>query len=310
MQSSITSASSSFMLHGRNRGYVTFYSSMLLRYVGHRFCIPHQSLFKYVTSQTLHGSKNDKNLLPSRIKNCLGSANRTHWQPLGYTFSVITRLFCFIQGNLATELMRSGRLSERAAISLVVKPYLSVLGYLHGQVITTRVFWISVIITFRDLSLFPKLLCDDCVDQQGIIHRDLKPENMVIGRTASSRIVKLADFGLSIDTSKYDAMARTGTLDYMAPEVVTCPRLHSPESCSSGGRCVYGCAVDVWSLGVVVYELLVGAPPFEEQDPESTVEAILTREPDFPPNMSEGMQLFAGNLNRGDTIALKHNQMP
>lgn len=51
---------------------------------------------------------------------------------------------------------------------------------------------------------------------QGIIHRDIKPENILI---ASNRKVKLADFGLSLDSAEERPVTRAGTLDYMSPEV-------------------------------------------------------------------------------------------
>ena len=52
---------------------------------------------------------------------------------------------------------------------------------------------------------------------QGIIHRDIKPENCLL--LGSSKIFKLADFGLSIDANSERPVTRAGTLDYMAPEV-------------------------------------------------------------------------------------------
>ena len=53
---------------------------------------------------------------------------------------------------------------------------------------------------------------------QGIIHRDIKPENLLIAADGS---VRLADFGLAIDTSQETPKARVGTLDYFAPEAST-----------------------------------------------------------------------------------------
>jgi aurora kinase len=51
---------------------------------------------------------------------------------------------------------------------------------------------------------------------QGVVHRDLKPENVLLGAGGA---LKLADFGLAIDTHQERPVTRAGTLDYMAPEV-------------------------------------------------------------------------------------------
>ncbi len=75
-----------------------------------------------------------------------------------------------------------------------------------------------------DLSIIPYL---DWAHQlltaiffQGIIHRDIKPENLLLAADSS---IKLADFGLAIDTSQETPRARVGTLDYFAPEVSSPP---------------------------------------------------------------------------------------
>ena len=57
-------------------------------------------------------------------------------------------------------------------------------------------------------------------------------------------------------------MTRVGTLDYMAPEVVNCPRKRNPQDWKDRTDLHYTAAVDVWALGVLVYELCLGEPPF------------------------------------------------
>mmetsp|Transcript_6573 Transcript_6573/g.17029 ORF Transcript_6573/g.17029 Transcript_6573/m.17029 type:complete len:393 (+) Transcript_6573:74-1252(+) len=87
---------------------------------------------------------------------------------------------------------------------------------------------------------------------KGIIHRDLKPENMLLAKDGDFTAVKLTDFGLSKMLDAESALMKTpvGTPGYVAPEVL----LHL-----EGG---YDKQVDVWSLGVIVYILLCGFPPF------------------------------------------------
>ncbi|KAF8068671.1 kinase-like domain-containing protein, partial [Lyophyllum atratum] len=81
-----------------------------------------------------------------------------------------------------------------------------------------------------------------------VIHRDIKPENILLG---SNGELKIGDFGWSVHAPGNRRMTLCGTLDYLPPEMVE-GKEHSEK-------------VDLWALGVLTYEFLIGSPPFEDQ---------------------------------------------
>eukprot|EP00043_Microstomoeca_roanoka_P021312 m.255095 g.255095 ORF g.255095 m.255095 type:complete len:489 (-) comp19073_c1_seq1:167-1633(-) len=95
--------------------------------------------------------------------------------------------------------------------------------------------------------------------QQGVAHRDLKPENILLASDADDALVKVTDFGLAKLVGPQSFMkTMCGTPSYQAPEVLD-PEMHNHEG--------YSFAVDMWSLGVILYIFLVGYPPFSDQLP-------------------------------------------
>ncbi|OIW33941.1 kinase-like protein [Coniochaeta ligniaria NRRL 30616] len=86
-----------------------------------------------------------------------------------------------------------------------------------------------------------------------VIHRDIKPENILLGIHGE---IKIADFGWSVHAPSRRRQTLCGTLDYLPPEMVSNGRKERPSS--------YNEKVDLWSLGVLTYEFLVGEAPFED----------------------------------------------
>eukprot|EP01127_Copromyxa_protea_P018181 TRINITY_DN5655_c0_g1_i1.p1 TRINITY_DN5655_c0_g1~~TRINITY_DN5655_c0_g1_i1.p1 ORF type:complete len:336 (-),score=61.28 TRINITY_DN5655_c0_g1_i1:97-1104(-) len=105
--------------------------------------------------------------------------------------------------------------------------------------------------------------------KKNVIHRDIKPENLLLSLNGQ---VKIADFGWSVHVSSTKNRRQTlcGTLDYLPPEMV--------------GSSVkpYDFSVDIWSLGVLMYEFLIGKPPFEAETKEETYLKIRDVDLSFP----------------------------
>lgn len=95
-----------------------------------------------------------------------------------------------------------------------------------------------------------------------IVHRDLKPENiLLLSKDRETMQTKIADFGLARKNMKSrDCRTFCGTPHYFAPEVINTFRDRE-----SGQQAGYGKQADMWSLGVILYILLSGIPPFEEE---------------------------------------------
>ncbi|XP_055875985.1 calcium/calmodulin-dependent protein kinase type II delta chain-like isoform X3 [Biomphalaria glabrata] len=106
--------------------------------------------------------------------------------------------------------------------------------------------------------------------QHGIVHRDLKPENLLLASKAKGAAVKLADFGLAIEVQGEQQawFGFAGTPGYLSPEVLR--------------KDPYGKPVDIWACGVVLYILLVGYPPFWDEDQHRLYAQIKAGAYDYP----------------------------
>uniref|UniRef100_A0A9J2PJB8 Aurora kinase n=1 Tax=Ascaris lumbricoides TaxID=6252 RepID=A0A9J2PJB8_ASCLU len=127
--------------------------------------------------------------------------------------------------------------------------------------------------------------------EKKVIHRDIKPENLLLGLQGE---LKIADFGWSVHAPSSRRATMCGTLDYLPPEMIQ-GQDHDEK-------------VDLWSLGVLCYEFLVGRPPFESKTSSETYKLILKVRYDFPPHVSpDARDLISKLLRRRpeDRLSLK-----
>ncbi|GAB2298671.1 hypothetical protein Dimus_032742 [Dionaea muscipula] len=106
------------------------------------------------------------------------------------------------------------------------------------------------------------------VHSKGIIHRDLKPENILIDQDFH---MKIADFGTACEEANVDCFSDDpGTYRWMAPEMIK----HKP----------YGRKVDVYSFGLILWEMVAGSIPYEDMNPVQAAFAVVSKDmrPEFP----------------------------
>ena len=131
----------------------------------------------------------------------------------------------------------------------------------------------------------------------GIVHRDLKPENLLYSENEDNALLKVSDFGLAKyliprdeNTPMYTAC---GTPNYVAPEIIV----------GKG----YDNKVDCWSLGVILYVMLCGFPPFFDEDNEVLFKLIQNGNYDFPSPYWDEVSVEAKDLIK-NLLVINHRQ--
>ncbi|KAK5707660.1 hypothetical protein LTR97_000198 [Elasticomyces elasticus] len=116
-------------------------------------------------------------------------------------------------------------------------------------------------------------------EKEGVAYRDLKPENILIDAEGH---LKLVDFGFAKKIESRETYTLCGTPEYLAPEVIR----------NTG----HGTAVDWWAFGILIYEFLVGQPPFWDQNPMKIYEQIVEGKVRYPSAMSEDARSIIAGL--------------
>lgn len=132
-------------------------------------------------------------------------------------------------------------------------------------------------IDFKRKVLIPLMSTISYLHSHHIIHRDIKPENILVDSIGN---IRLCDFGFAINSYEERPKSFLGTLEYMAPEIMV------------GNRQLYNCSVDIWSLGVLTYECIVGVSPFFHPCEKDITDAIMKAQYTISPLFSPMMVLF------------------
>jgi len=104
--------------------------------------------------------------------------------------------------------------------------------------------------------------------ERGLVHRDLKPENMLLVSKSDHVSIKIADFGFSKNIEDGFLTTPCGSPGYVAPEIAN--------------EQAYTTGVDMWSVGVILYTMLVGYPPFYSDDSDQLLELVSEGKISFP----------------------------
>ena len=118
----------------------------------------------------------------------------------------------------------------------------------------------------------------------GIVHRDLKPENLLYETDDEKSVIKISDFGLARFVEGEYATTACGTPGYLAPEIIE----------GKG----YGCEVDYWSMGIILYVMLCGFPPFYKENNQALFKSILDVAYEFPSPYWDNISEAAKDLIR------------
>lgn len=125
----------------------------------------------------------------------------------------------------------------------------------------------------------------DYCHSKNVLHRDIKPENLLVGAGGE---IKIADFGWSVHAPTSRRKTLCGTLDYLAPEMVE-GKEHDKY-------------IDNWSLGILLYEFLVGEPPFEAETHSLTYKRIQRIDLHFPRHVPEDARHLIRSLLRKNPL--------
>ena len=119
---------------------------------------------------------------------------------------------------------------------------------------------------------------------KNIIYRDLKPENILINKNG---YLKLTDFGFAKYLDNEKTYTLCGTPEYLAPEIIL----------NKG----HGKPVDWWTMGILLYEMLVGIDPFSDDDPMQTYQKIIKGKINFPKDFDKNAKSLIKHLLTADT---------
>ena len=124
--------------------------------------------------------------------------------------------------------------------------------------------------------------------EHGIVHRDLKPGNIFCD--SDEQVIKIGDYGLSkfISCSRRSGQTEAvGTFHYMAPEI---------------GNGIYGKEIDIYALGIILFEMLTGDVPFDGESAQEIVMKHMTAEPDLSAAPAEFRELIAKSLRKDPEV--------
>ncbi|KAF7732298.1 hypothetical protein EC973_005194 [Apophysomyces ossiformis] len=199
--------------------------------------------------------------------------------------------------GVETQLRREVEIQKQLKHPHILRLY----GYFHDE---TRVFLILELAAKGELykqlqkqGRFPEDVAAKMTNallylhSKRVIHRDIKPENLLLGLKGE---LKIGDFGWSVKTGVITSRRSTlcGTLDYLPPEMVEGKR-HNEK-------------VDVWSLGVLLYEMICGNPPFEDNEGyEATYRRIVKVDLHIPSFVSKDAADLIRKYNSADRLPLR-----